>query len=260
MLEKWPIEAVPLRSWRTIILFSSAVILVGSLVGGFGSLTYQWFESSTSQEEQEIDSVEDGRYWAQQVSSRNGAFILYFRHAEREKWPLVAVYDYFEVSESVEGSEQSFAAAVCLSERGKEDARIIGRVFDTADIPVTRVLSSPSCRARETAELAFGRIDVTDRSIMSAKAVGVTLESELFSRGLLDLLMTNSPEDGERVAVVGHGDTLEDYSAEFFPGSTYETPKVNESGFYLIEVIDGTLVQRWAYVDFYDFARELLLY
>lgn len=259
MSESRSIKVVPLRSWRTVILFSSAVILVNWLVGGFGYLTYQWLKSSTSQE-QAVDSVEDGRYWAQQISSGNGAFILYFRHAEREKWPLVMVYDYFEVSESVEGSKQSFAAAVCLSERGKEDARIIGRVFDTAEIPVSRVLSSPSCRARETAELAFGRIDVIDRSIMYAKAVGVTLESELFSRGLLDLLMTNSPEDGERVAVVGHGGTLDVYSARLFPGSAYETPEVNESGFYLIEVVDGTLVQRWAYADVYEFARELLLY
>ena len=258
-----------LGSWRRIVLFTTAVILVNWLIGASGYFLYQWYQSSTSQpdhsepdhsEQVLTDGSQDGRYWAQKIASGDGAYILYFRHAEREKWPLVAVYDYFEVSESLDGSLQSFAAAVCLSERGKADASLIGRVFDTADIPVARVLSSPSCRAKETASLAFGRIDVTDRAILAGTAVGVSLEREIYASNLLDLLVQNSPEDGERLVVVGHADTLDFHAAELFPGFAREIPTVNESGFYLIEVVDGKMVPRWAFLDLYDFARELLVY
>lgn len=251
----------PLGSWSRILLFTTGVIVVNSLVLGSSYVLYQLYQASTGPANQVLtDGVEDGRYWAEKIASGEGDFILYFRHAEREQWPLVAVYDYFEVSESLEGRQQSFASAVCLSERGKEDALLIGRVFDKADIPVARVISSPSCRAREMANLAFGRIDVTDRAVMSGRAVAVSLEVELYARNLHELLLRNSPQDGERVVVVGHADTLEVHKAELFPDFTRDIPTVNESGFYLIEVVGGRLIPRWAFLNFYDFARELLVY
>jgi phosphohistidine phosphatase SixA len=250
----------PLGSWSGIFLFTVSVILVNWLVAGSGYFLYQVSQSSSSQPDQSLnDGGEDGRYWAEKITSGDGAFILYFRHAEREKWPLVAVYDYFEVSESIDGRQQSFAPAVCLSERGKEDARLIGRVFETAGIPIAKVLSSPSCRARESAMLAFGRIDVTDRAILSGGAVGVRSDPES-AANLIDLLVRNSPEVGEIVAVVGHSHTLETQTGELFPDLNYEIPALDESGFYVIEVVDGKLVPRWAFVDFTDLAHELLTY
>ena len=255
-----------LGSWRRIVLFTTAVIFVNWLIGGSGYFLYQWYQSPTSQPNQMLnDGEERAGYWAEKIVSGNGAFILYFRHAEREEWPLVPTYDYFEVSESLDGSQESFAAAVCLSERGKEDARLIGRVFDASDITVARVLSSPSCRAKETADLAFGRIDFEDSSFMyqgyrESRAVGVNLEPEVYASRLLDLLLRNGPAEGERVAVVGHGSTLDVLAAELFPDFTSEIPKVDQSGFYLIEVVDGRLVPRWAFVNLNDFAREVLFY
>jgi phosphohistidine phosphatase SixA len=263
-----------LNSWSRILLFTTAVILVNWLVGGSGYFLYQWYQSSISQPGNSIsqpgnsisqpsltinDAEGDARYWVERIRSGDGAFILYFRHAEREKWPLVAVYDYFEVSESVDGSQQSYAAAVCLSERGKEDARLIGQVFDKAGITVAKVLSSPSCRARETASTAFGRINVTDRALLSGGAVGIKFDPES-AGNLIDLLIRNSPELGETVAVVGHSHTLETKTDELFPDLTLEIPELNESGFYVIEVVEGKLVPRWAFVDFTDFAHELLVY
>lgn len=43
-----------------------------------------------------------------------------------------------------------------LDERGRAEARAIGEAFRARGIAVGRVLSSQWCRARETAELAFG--------------------------------------------------------------------------------------------------------
>ncbi len=231
------------------------------LVGGSGYFLYQWYRSSISQVQEEPSNgvAEEGRHWAEKIASGDGAFILYFRHAEREKLPLVSVYDYFEVSESLDGRQESFAPAVCLTEMGKEDARLIGRVFDTVGIHVAKVISSPSCRARETANLAFGRIDEIDKAILTGSAVASS-QTGVFANGLLDLLVRNSPLGGERVVVVGHAETLDVHTATLFPDFTGEWSYVNESGFYLIEVVDGEMVPRWAFVDFRDFARDLLLH
>lgn len=49
-----------------------------------------------------------------------------------------------------------------LSDAGRAHARRIGEAFRSRGIPVERVLSSPWCRCLETAELAFGRTEVSD--------------------------------------------------------------------------------------------------
>lgn len=255
------ISTPSLGSWKKIVLFTTAAILVNWMVGASGFFLYQTYRSSISEgEEDSYEEVGEGAdFWAEKIASGDGAFILFFRHAEREKWPLVSVYDYFEVSESIDGRQETYAEAVCLSERGAEDARVVGRVFRAAGIPVAKVLSSPSCRARETAILAFGRIDEVDRAILHPTAVASS-QTELFADGLLDVLERNSPQNGERVVIVGHGGTLDVHSTTIFPGFREEWRVVNESGFYLIEVTDSELILRWAFPDFNDFAQPLLIY
>lgn len=48
-----------------------------------------------------------------------------------------------------------------LNDLGRSDARAIGRAFFTLDIPVGQVFSGATCRARETALLAFGNTQIT---------------------------------------------------------------------------------------------------
>lgn len=54
-----------------------------------------------------------------------------------------------------------------LDERGRAQARAIGEQFRARGVAVGRVLSSPWCRTRETAQLAFGS-GVTDASAFSS--------------------------------------------------------------------------------------------
>ncbi|MGH3932098.1 MAG: histidine phosphatase family protein [Pseudonocardiaceae bacterium] len=49
-----------------------------------------------------------------------------------------------------------------LTDEGRADARTIGEAFRELGIPVGTVWTSPYCRSRETAELAFGRAEVID--------------------------------------------------------------------------------------------------
>jgi phosphohistidine phosphatase SixA len=46
-----------------------------------------------------------------------------------------------------------------LSRKGRMDARMMGQEIDNLQIPVGKVLSSPYCRAMDTARLAFARAE-----------------------------------------------------------------------------------------------------
>ena len=80
---------------------------------------------------------------------RKGGLVVLIRHAATE--PGL-------------GDPQGFRLDDCktqrnLSQAGREDARRIGARFKAERIPVAQVLTSPWCRCRETAQLAFGRAE-----------------------------------------------------------------------------------------------------
>ena len=66
----------------------------------------------------------DNEEWAKKI--KEGGYILFFRHAEREKWIDVQMYDAIETDEHNNGKNGTrfaendfFSKAVCLNERGK---------------------------------------------------------------------------------------------------------------------------------------------
>ena len=70
-------------------------------------------------------------FWANEII--NGGYILHFRHAERDKWIDVQMYDALESDLHNNGKDESryaekdyFTKAVCLNERGKIQAKAIG--------------------------------------------------------------------------------------------------------------------------------------
>ena len=80
---------------------------------------------------------------------RKGGLVILMRHAATE--PGL-------------GDPQGFRLDDCktqrnLSEAGREDARRIGARFKAERVPVAQVYTSPWCRCRETAMLAFGRAE-----------------------------------------------------------------------------------------------------
>ena len=67
-------------------------------------------------------------YWAKEIM--NGGYILHFRHAERDKWIDVKMYDALESHLHSNGDNESryaendyFSEAVCLNNRGKIQAK-----------------------------------------------------------------------------------------------------------------------------------------
>ena len=88
------------------------------------------------------------------------------RHVERNKWQETNLYDAAETSESRRGENEYFAEHFCLSTRGKVQAKMINEYNIKHDIKIGDVVSSPSCRARQTAELGFKKIDFEDKILV----------------------------------------------------------------------------------------------
>lgn len=202
---------------------------------------------------------EANRYWANQVLE--GGYILYFRHAQREKWNDVTVFDAREVLMEQNGRAQPWFRAVCLSDQGLEEAKGIGWVFTYLDIAVDQVISSPVCRALETAQLAWGGATGVDLSILHPSAIPKE-QHAFFANRLASTLKRLKPQRRTVAVVSGHGNTLKPYQSEVFtevsiPEANFE---INEGGFFVIENLNGRLYLRHAFVNFFDFANQLLVY
>ena len=111
-----------------------------------------------------------------------GGYILHFRHAERDKWIDVQMYDALETDVHNNGinstryaEEDYFKDAVCLNKRGEIQARAMGESIQNIGLPIGFVISSPSCRARQTAEAAFGGYNKLDRMLVHRGAYNENL-------------------------------------------------------------------------------------
>jgi len=168
---------------------------------------------------------------------KRGGYILFFRHAHRDKWAAVEAFDFYEfASHTEDASQTSFKKAVCLSEEGVEEAKMIGMTFQLATIPTGVIVSSPSCRAKQTAVYAFGRYDLVDKSIRFAALLG---EKPLKGSPdqLLTLLRNVKIEPGTNTIISGHSINLGPNGVGGiegdFPGGS--SPPLLETGFYVIE-------------------------
>ena len=93
------------------------------------------------------DDEPSGRDVALAKALEAGGVVLVMRHAKTE-----TATDEVEVLGDCSRQRN-------LSDEGREQARAIGRDVKDLGVPVKRVLASPLCRAKETADLAFGHSD-----------------------------------------------------------------------------------------------------
>jgi phosphohistidine phosphatase SixA len=96
-----------------------------------------------------------GRDAALAEALRQGGVVLVMRHAKTEN-----TTDRVEVIGDCSTQRN-------LSEEGRAQARQIGRDIRALGLPVRKVLTSPLCRAEQTADLAFGHSTVS-RTLLSA--------------------------------------------------------------------------------------------
>ena len=120
---------------------------------------------------------------------RRGGYVLYFRHASTD----------FGQSDENMTSFEDCKSQRNLTDKGREEARVIGAGIARQRIPVGDVLASPYCRTRETAQLIFGRATVAP-----AVRGGPAQAEEQRYAGLVALLSDSVPPGTNRV-IVSHG-------------------------------------------------------
>ncbi len=198
--------------------------------------------------------------WAQKIV--NGGYILHLRHGMREKFTgAVTAYDAIELINEDDARKTDYYRAVCLTERGILDSKLIGKTFDLAGIKVSHVVSSPSCRARETAIFAFNRIDQIEPSILHRTA---QMKSQYTSLGnKFRQVIDDIPiKKGSNIVISGHGGTL---SYDLKNGSGLidkdETEYIDrrlETGIVVIERKDGKYIARHKFNSISRIANNLL--
>jgi phosphohistidine phosphatase SixA len=120
---------------------------------------------------------------------RRGGYVIYFRHAATDRTQTDTDTQNLENCQTQRN----------LNDQGRADAQVIGEAFRRLGIPVGQVLSSGFCRARDTAQLAFGRAEITPDLTGFPSAL-----REQRIAALRDMLST-PPQAGTNTVLVAHG-------------------------------------------------------
>lgn len=197
-------------------------------------------------------------YWAKEILK--GGYVLHFRHAERDKWIDVQMYDALESDLHENGIDNSryaendyFSQAVCLNKRGLVQAKAMGEHLSHIGLPISHVVSSVSCRARQTAELAFGGYDAQNRLLVHSGPYNENLADRI--KKLVEFYTSLTLEDGKNVIVSSHNGVVRAGMFENLPVADSESLSLEEGGFYVIKLSDGKLRLEHEFHYFKDFAK-----
>jgi phosphohistidine phosphatase SixA len=249
-----------LLSGAMVLLFSASSVLSlyvnrATIKGGIASIVG---DESTPPAEPQV--IAEDKFWANEVLG--GGYILHFRHAEREKWLDVQMYDLLESKIQIEGKNktaygenQYYKKAVCLNSRGLVQAKAMGQIFKNLRLPINSVVSSPSCRARQTAELAFGGYSKLDLRLLHE---GVFYESKKrFIDNLRSLYKSLEVKTDKNVIVMAHNSVI---NPEMFTnGSKFKKEFFNleEGGFYVISKAPSGLKLEHKFTNFRNFTKVI---
>lgn len=220
--------------------FLLMAFLAGAVLAGSISLLAQWWRDSRGIEMLGDDSTKPvasaNKSSAGQMIEqlRGGGFLIYLRHGHRQKWDSVIAFDIHEAAKGEDASQASYRDAVCLSAQGREESAMIGQIFRLARIPVGHVVASPICRARQTAELAFGRIDSLHNALIHTPVVN-PMNAADFKSELRLVLGTIPVRSGNNTVISAHENTLVNHRDLFASGATWlQGGMVSETGMYII--------------------------
>ncbi len=93
-----------------------------------------------------------------------------------------------------------------LSELGRQQSKDIGAAFQRLSIPVSNVLSSPFCRCKDTASIAFGKVETNPNLYF---AVALAKKDRAAQTVKLRELLTSIPDKGNRIIVSHTGNLRE---------------------------------------------------
>lgn len=123
---------------------------------------------------------------------RGGGHVIFLRHEHTD-------FDALAGSESTDFTHCEGQRN--LSPVGRESAKLLGKALGILKIPVEVVMSSPYCRSRQTAELAFGKAEVTHDLIGIPGGHGLSMKD--MAAALVRLTRLHA-KAGPNAVLVGH--------------------------------------------------------
>lgn len=255
---------------RALKPFIISLLLVLFYAWGLVTVQYKYFPHSILKATankfmmpEVLITNEQNIYWANEI--KKGGYILYFRHSNRYKvdgggiaTDLMVAYDTLNLLGD-KNSDKDIVDMGCLTSQGKKDAKLVGQLFVKSDINIDKVISSPICRSKETAMIAFGRIDKIENSLIYRNLVREDTHAK-HAEALKKTLLKYSPEIGKNIVITAHTHTLQFYSKDIFNSYNENfSHDIDESGFYVIQNIKNDLFLRHKYKSFIDFVSGLQL-
>ncbi len=204
------------------------------------------------------EQMKNNKIWADKIYK--GGYILHFRHAEREKWIDVQMYDVLEsdvhnngLNNSRMAEDDYFTKAVCLNDRGLIQAKAMGELLKEISFPIGYIISSPSCRSRQTANIAFGGYDKLDRDLVHR---GPYYEKEKNHINKLKKIYLELPIDKDKNTIVSSHNSVISHKM-FDKINSLEKNKLSlqEGGFYVISNKNNKLVLEYEFNNFLHFIR-----
>ncbi len=212
------------------------------------------------------DAKTQNNYWAKKIlnqgeKNKEGGYILHFRHAERDKWLDVHMYDILESKfhenaneRTAFGENKYYKKAVCLNDRGMVQAQAMGEIIRKTKLPISEVVSSPSCRARQTAEIAFGGYSELNILLLHEGAFNEDIGE--YRQALKNFYTNLKIQPGKNVVISSHNSVIN--KSMFSNGSKFQDDYfyLEEGGFYVISKSNQGLRLEHKFTNFLDFARS----
>ena len=243
----------------TILVFSLSGFAIGFFSYHFKFFPYNELRNlyKNSTYEDKSINLDQHRIWAKKIVQ--GGYILHVRHAMREKWADVTAYDAIELLDNVDARKSSYYRAVCLTEKGIEDAKLINRAFELSGLEISHVLSSPSCRSRETAIFGFKRIDQIEPAILHRTAQKNS-QHILMGKKLRKELDKIKIFNNKNIIISGHGGTLDiDFANGVGIVDVKEIDNMDqrlETGIIVIERVNDKYIARHKFNSIYQFVNN----
>ena len=200
--------------------------------------------------------------WAKRIM--DGGYILHFRHAERDKWIDVVNYDSLDSHVHNKGEDETrypendyFKKAVCLNERGKVQAKVMAEHIAHIKLPIGYVISSTSCRSRQTSNIVFDGFDAMKTILVHA---GPFAEDEKERIKKLKKLYLSIPIlNGKNTIVSAHNSVVNkgmfiNNTAEF--ENNLKKLSLEEGGFFVISKNEDKLKLEHQFYNFSDFSKN----
>ena len=126
----------------------------------------------------------------------------------------------------------------CLREKGKVEASNINKIFSLHKIPIGDVFTSPLCRNKETALLAFDKITSEYNFMLYPEIMNPS--DIMKNKTWLKELFIKKPENGNKI-LIGHGGIITEVLG--FPDD------INQSGMFIYNHDLGKPILKLDYID-----------